>query len=143
MSIQSPHGILFQPQSGGTITLVAAGGWLAELPVFEAAQGLFEADGIQLAAAFFRPLGNVVVDIQFTTEVDHADLATALDVFLAPDATPGGGSLLEIRGTLIITTGVCQCLNAVLTTVRPELPSGAAATTRRSYHVRTSIPVLT
>jgi len=138
MSIQSPCAIILTPPGGAAITLVDAGGWLAALPVFDATQGLFESDGVQLGAAFFRPLGNVAVTITFTTEEDHADLAAALDAFLGADVV-GGVSVLQVSGLLTIGD-FAECADAVVHVVTPDLPSGAAATTTRVFTIITSIP---
>lgn len=138
MSIQSPHAIVLTPPAGAAITLVAAGGWLAALPVLDASQGLFESDGVNLADAFFRPLAGVAVTISFTTEEDHEDLATALDAFLAADMA-GAASVLRISGMLAMGDGY-QFADAVVTAVTPDLPSGPAATTTRAFTVRASIP---
>jgi hypothetical protein len=138
MSIQSPYAMTLTPAGGATITLVEAGGWLAELPVFEASQGLFESDGVYLGNSFFRPLAGVVVTITFTTEEDHEDLAAALDAFLAADVV-GGVSVLQISGLLTIGD-FGECADAVVRIVTPDLPSGAAATTTRVFTVITSIP---
>lgn len=138
MSIQSPYAITLTPAGGDPIVLVAAAGWLVALPVFEASQGLFESDGVNLGAAFFRPLAGVVVTISFTTEEDHEDLAAALDAFLAADVVEGV-SMLQISGLLTIGD-ICQFADAVVRIVTPDLPSGPAATTTRVFTIITSIP---
>ncbi len=138
MSIQSPYSITLTPAVGAAITLVEAGGWLEALPAFDASQGLFESDGVQLGAAFFRPLGNVAVGISFATEEDHEDLAAALDAFLAADVVDDT-SVLTISGLLVIGD-ICQFADAVVTLVTPDLPSGRAATTTRVFTVRASLP---
>lgn len=137
MSIQSPYSIVLTPAGGEPVTLVEAGGWLAELPAFEASQDLFETDGVLLADAFFRPLGNVAVSIEFTTEEDLADLATVLTAFLAADDSPAG-SLLQMSGALAV--GGTEFAAAVVTVITPDLPSGAAATLTRVFSIKTSLP---
>lgn len=140
MSIQSPYAITLTPAGGATLTLVPEGGWLEALPVIEASQGVFESDGVNLGAAFFRPLAGVAVTISFTTEEDHEDLAAALDAFLGADAEDAL-SVLGISGELRIG-GYAAFADAVVTAVTPELPGGEAATTTRAYTARTSIPTI-
>lgn len=140
--MQSPYSITYYtPSNGSWVSLVPVGGWLAEPPVFEAEQGVFEADGVSLANAFFRPLVGVVVSISFTVEIDQADLIDALDGFL--DSITG--SELQTGGTLTLTPASGQAItfaDAVITAITPDLPSGSTSATTRAYQVKTSIPTL-
>lgn len=141
--IQSPYTITLTPAGSMTpITLVAAGGWLAELPVWEASQGLFESDGVNLGQGYFRPLGGVVVIISFSVEAEHADLVTALEAFL--DAgTVGADDLLQISGAVTFTPPAGPATvfgEAVATAVTPDLPSGPTATTTQAFTIQTTLP---
>lgn len=141
MTHQSSHAIIYTPAGGGAILLVAVGGWLAEAPAFEAEQGLFEADGVDLSNVFFRPLGGVAVTITFTVEIDQSDLLTALDAFLDSIET----SELQTGGTLDFVPEAGQTItfaDAVITSITPDLPSGATSSTTRAYQVKASIPTL-
>lgn len=130
--IQSPVSIVFTPEGGPGIVIVAAGGWLDQLPGFDASQDLYEADGITLAHGYFRPLGNVTVECTITPEADHGDLAAALDAYL------DDGDVLEVAGTLSVGEWVFE--DTVMTSENPDLPSGPTSTTLRSFQFKTSLP---
>lgn len=141
MTHQAPYAISYTPAGGSAITLVSVGGWMAEAPVFEAEQGLFETDGVSLANAFFRPLSGVVVSVRFAIETDQANLINALDAFL--DSIEGselqtGGDLkfIPVSGALITFA------DAVITDITPDLPSWVTSSTTRTYQVKASIPTL-
>ena len=138
MSLQSPYFIVLTLAGGAEIALCEPGSWLERLPEFSASQGLFEADGILLGSGFFRPLGQVAVGITLTTEEDHPDLVTALDAYLSA----GEGGMLQAAGSLTFTLGGSSVTfaNAVVTSVTPELPSGAAATVHRTFTIQASLP---
>lgn len=139
MSLQSPYSMVLTLAGGAELVLCEPGSWLAALPEFSASQGLFEADGIKLGSAFFRPLGQVAVTITLTTEEDHPDLLTALDAYLSA----GEGGMLQAAGSLTFSPGGPSAVvfaNAVVTSVIPELPSGAAATVTRAFTILTSLP---
>lgn len=141
MTHQSAYAISYTPAGGSAILLVDVGGWLAEAPVFEAVQGVFETDGVSLGNAFFRPLGGVVVSIRFAVEIDQADLLSALDAFL--DSVEG--SELQTGGTLILTPAsgtVITFADAVISVITPDLPSWVTSSTTRVYQVKASIPTL-
>lgn len=137
MSIQSPYAITLTVDGYAPIPLVTAGGWLAALPALEASQDLYEADGVDLGEAFFRPLGGVAVSITFTTEVDEEDLDAAQYAFLSADRSPPG-PLLKLSG--VLTMGGTTYPDAVVTVLTPDLPSGTAATVTRKYIIKTSLP---
>lgn len=139
MSIQSPYDIVFTPEGGAEITLCESGGWLDSLPEFSASQELFEADGISLASAFFRPLGQVAVTIVLVSEEDHPDLITALDAYLSA----GEGGLLQAVGSLTFSPASGRAftfVKAVVTAVTPDLPSGQAATLTRAFTIQATLP---
>lgn len=138
MSLQSPYSMVLTLAGGAEIVLCEPGSWLAALPEFSASQGLFEADGIKLGSAFFRPLGQVAVTITLTTEEDHPDLVTALDAYLSA----GEGGMLQAAGSLTISSesATFEFPDAVVKTVTPDLPSGAAATLTRAFTILTSLP---
>ncbi len=143
--IQSPYSIALTPDGGTAAVLVAAGGWLDALPTFDAAQDLFEADGVLLAHGFFRPLGNAEVSIQLTAEADHATLLNSLESLLDADMA-GATNLLQAGGTLTFTPaggGAATVFpDAVVTVVTPDLPSGPDATTLRTFSIRAGLPVV-
>lgn len=142
MSIQSPYDIVFTPEGGADITLCESGGWLETLPEFSASQELFEADGISLANAFFRPLGQVAVTIELVSEEDHPDLITALDAYLSA----GEGGILQAVGSLTFSPASGRAFtfaNAVVATEDPDLPSGQAATLTRAFTILASLPNIT
>lgn len=141
MTSQSPYAISYTPAGGSAITLIAVGGWLEESPVFEATQGLYESDGVQLSNAFFRPLGGVVVTVSFTVEIDQANLVNALNAML--DSITG--SELQTGGTLTLTPASGTAItfaDAVITAITPDLPSGPTSATTRAYQIKASIPTL-
>lgn len=143
MSIQSPFLISVTPAGGSPIVLVPVGGWLAELPNFNARQDLFESEGVNLTNAFFRPLGGVTVSIQFTVEIDHADLLEALEAFL--DAgTDGATDLLQVTGSVSFdppgVTPPTVFSTAVVTAATPALPSEPTATTTCTFQILTTLP---
>jgi hypothetical protein len=142
--IQSPYTIRLKPAGTETqLVLVAAGGWLENLPTFEAAQVVFETDGVSLNHAFFRPLGGVTVTINFAVEHDHGDLAAALDAFLDAELIDET-SLLEIDGELsFLPEGGGDATifaEAAVRVITPELPDTATATTLRVYQILTTLP---
>ena len=63
--IQSPCKIEFVPEGGTAIVLADFGAWLVQLPRFAPAQRIFEAEGVDTAASYFKPLGGVTVAITF------------------------------------------------------------------------------
>lgn len=142
--IQSPYTITLTPAGGPAIELVAAGGWLAQLPDFSASQDLFETDGIMLAHGFFRPLGAVAVSIQLAVEREHADLLEALEAFLDASGI-GAGDLLQISGALTFIpddgSAPDTFTDAVVSLVTPDLPSGPSSTTIRDFSIKTSLPL--
>ncbi len=97
MSIQSPFSILFRPEgSDESLVLVEAGGWLASLPVFSVEQELFEADGVTLEVAHFRPLGGAVVSFSIATELDTNNVLEAQESMI-----DDGDALISGTGAII------------------------------------------
>lgn len=138
MSHQCPILIEFTPRGGAAVALVPADGWLAELPQFAAEQQLYEADGVMLAEAFFRPLGGATVSFTLAIETDEATRLAAQNAFRAA-TLPGSGVL-----SFIAATWRCDFPQAVLSEVTPGLPSGTpAATHTRTYQVTCGLPALT
>jgi hypothetical protein len=139
--IQSPYTITLVTAGEVTpIVLVAAGGWLDALPVFEASQELFESDGVTLGDAFFRPMGGVTVTLTLAVEADHDDLLEALEAFLEEDATT-----LQTADTLLHFTpqggGAATVFSDVAVTVQTtDLPSGPTSTTLRTITLLTTLP---
>lgn len=102
MSVSCACLIEFTPTGAASpIVLAEPGDWLAELPVFEAAQGMFEAEGVDSYHDHFQPLGGATVTISLVLEEDDADQLAMLDGHLSA-ALPGGGEAL-VDGVLRIT----------------------------------------
>lgn len=137
MTYQCPIAIEFTPRggSGSVIVLVPADGWLSELPQFEASQQLYEADGVLLAEAFFRPLGGATVVFALAVEIDESTRLAAQNAFLA-NSLPASGEL-----SFIATGWRCDFAQASISDVTPGLPSGTpAATHTRTLQVTTGLP---
>jgi len=135
MSYQCPIQIEFTPRGGSSAVLVAAGGWLAELPQIAAEQQLYEAEGVLLADGFFRPLGSAVVSFTLAIETDEATRLAAQNAFSAV-ALQGSGGL-----SFIAETWRCDFPQAVISEITPALPSGTpAATLVRSLQITCGLP---
>jgi hypothetical protein len=144
MSIQSPFTITFTPVGGAAIPLVAAGGWLAKLPVWDGQQDLYETDGVLLDNAYFRPLGGAVITMELALEWDAADHAAAQSAFL-DGHTVAGVSLLHVEGALSFSSaGLADTVfsPAVISTRTPALPSGSVSSVVTELLIATTIPTL-
>ncbi len=140
MATQSPCRIEFTPAGGDAIVLVDAGGWLAELPVFDAGQRMFEKDGVEAADAYFKPLGGATVDIRFAVEIDETGQAGMLEGFLE-DLLTGG----KLEGVLTISGDeeAATYDPAVIAAERPGLPQGVVDPTRvRAFTIQAALPVI-
>jgi hypothetical protein len=144
MSIQSPFTITFTPVGGAAIPLVAAGDWLAKLPVWDAQQDLYESDGVLLDNAHFRPLGGAVISLALSTEWDADNHGAAQTAFL-DGHTVAGVSLLHVEGALTFSSaGFADTVfsPAVISTRTPALPSGSVSSVITELLVTTTIPTL-
>jgi hypothetical protein len=145
MSIQSPVSIVFENSEPGypAVELVGEGGWLVRLPDFTASQEVVEKDGILRSAGFSRPLGAVTLDFDLEVEVDMPSTMDAQQAFL-DGALADLPMIISGTGTLTVTApGEAPVVfpDAVVSDVTPELPSGAAATLVRTYHIKTTTPL--
>jgi hypothetical protein len=142
MSLQSPCSITFFPATGAHSHLVAAGGWLLAAPVFSAEQDLFEADGVLLGNAFFKPLGGALVTMEFTAEIPCADLLAAQQAHLLE----ASAALCGMSGSLVITNSLgaelATVARAVILGITPDLPATEDATLSLAYVILASIPAL-
>jgi hypothetical protein len=144
MSIQSPYHITFTPVGGAAIPLVAVGDWLARLPAFEAQQDIYEADGVLLDYAWFRPMGGASISLTLAIEWDAADHGAAQSAFL-DGATLGGVSLLHVEGTLSFQPADEEAdptvfFPAVIHSRTPALPSGPVSSLVTELQITTTIP---
>ena len=140
--IQSPCKIEFVPEGGTAIVLADFGAWLVQLPRFAPAQRIFEAEGVDTAASYFKPLGGVTVAINFVVEGDKDDFPTAADDFLAPDGA-GTVALLNSDGELVITgDSSAATYPAVITRITPGLPFGPGPSTAKAYQIAAGLPVI-
>lgn len=140
--IQSPCKIEFVPEGGTATVLADFGAWLVQLPRFAPAQRIFEADGIDAAASYFKPLGGVTVAITFAVEEDKDDFLTAADEFLAPDSA-GTVPLLNRDGELVITGDKSvAAYPAVIARITPGLPFGPGPSTAKAYQIAAGLPVI-
>lgn len=122
MSYQCPIEIAFTPRGGSPVTLLAADGWLGDLPELAGEQSLFEADGVLTQEGFFRPLGGATVSFKLVIESDKSTLLAAQNAFI--------GNTLQASGTLsfIATDWRCDFQASILDTT-PELPGDTGAPT--------------
>ncbi len=144
MSILSPCTIRFTPAGGSALTLVHAGGWLAELPAIDGDQPLFEAEGVFLSHAVFKPLDGVKINISFAIEdAPAASHAVAQEAFLAA-ASIGSVRLLNVEGALeFISAGqIATYSPAVISTLTPALPFDGDSVRVRHFRVATVLPQL-
>ena len=140
MSIQSPCSIVFTPEGGEPVTLVAEGGWLASLPRFEASQDLYELDGVTSGEAYFKALGGAIVSISFTAEKDEENPHEA---FLNA-AMAGAVNLLNVQGELVVSGGGegKSYSPAVIESISPGLPFGPEALLTREFSIKAGLPRL-
>ena len=126
------------------MTLAASESWITSPLRISADQNLFEVGGILAERAYFKPLGNVTVSINFETEEDMADHATALAAFAAPEII-GGVDLLACDGALVISSVdmVTTYQYAVIASIRPGLPSGPFSAVTRTFTIVAGLPTST
>lgn len=136
MSHQCPILIEFTPRGGAAVALVPAGGWLSSLPVFQAAQQLYEADGVLTSEGFFRPLGGATVSFNLEIEVEDANHLSAQTAILSGDVAISGAL------AFVADTWRCDFSHAAILALDPGLPSGTPEPIRiRALQVTCGLPV--
>ncbi|RYD53937.1 MAG: hypothetical protein EOP83_22715 [Verrucomicrobiaceae bacterium] len=126
--------IEFIPTDGDSIVLVDAGGWMESLPRFTARQALFEPDGIHQADGFIKPLGGVLVDINFATVEEPGTAAEMWAGFLNAMPTAWTGALVLTGGGQVTTFAP-----AVMTSTAPALPGPDGVLVKR-WQVQAALP---
>jgi len=126
----------------GFIAILAAEGASIETPIIEASQGVYEQDGIELANAYFKPIGYATVNITIEVESDDDSLHDSfLDAEMASsafiDLVGVGGSLSFIKGE-----SATVYPNAVIKDIRPGLPIGPGPVVTRVFSIVAALPEL-